>query len=194
MAIDVNKAQEIQNGLRVSDNGTEGPFYTGGPTSPVGLDLPVDTIYVQNIGTGGVVVWRKYDTGVNDWVKAQPNDFMQKVTNDSETSTTSTTVWSTKLSLTTPSLPSGDYELEFMYRWRNSSANRRQDTRIQRNSVNVLTWESFNPNTAERSLQSGILHFTAISGVQVFTLDFKVIGSGTTTYMANAYMKFQRIA
>lgn len=193
MAINVSKVFEADNGFRPNDGGTQGPFYTGGPTSPVGLDLPVDTFYVQNQGTGGVVVWRKYDTGVNDWTKAQPKDFYQTASATVETSTTSTTTFQTKLTLTTPSLPSGDYRLDFMYKWRNAGANRAQDTRIQRNSADALTWVNFNPNTSEKTLNSGFLIFSSISGVQTITLQFKVTGSGTTTYMSEARLAFTRV-
>lgn len=189
--MDYSKAFSAENGI-IIDEVNSGPFYTGGTSSPVGLDLPVETFYCQNTSTG-IVVWRKYSTGVNDWSRQQNLDFMQKAVDTSETSTTSTTTFLNKLTITTPSLPLGDYELQFMYRWRNLAANRRQGTRIQRNASDVLLWESFNSNTAERSLQSGIIHFNSISGVQTITLGFKVVGSGTTTYMSDAYMKFQRL-
>lgn len=70
MAIDITKAHEVNQGLLVNDlqsgNTIEGPFYTGGPSSPVGLNLPTQTIYVQNTVTG-IVIWEKFNTGVNDW-------------------------------------------------------------------------------------------------------------------------------
>lgn len=194
MAIDAAKAFEADNGFRPNENGTQGPFYTGGPASPVGLDLPVDTFYVQNQGTGGVVLWRKYGTGVNDWTKAQPKDFYQTTSDTVETSTTSTTTFLTKLTLTTPSLPSGDYRLDFMYKWRNANANRSQDIRIQRNSANALTGVNFNPALAENSLNSGFLIFSAISGVQTITLQFKVSTTATTTFMSEARFAFERVA
>lgn len=179
---------EAEQGFLVEN----GPFYTGGESSPVGLDLPVSTLYCQNTSTG-IVVWRKYGIGTNDWAKAAPNDFYQSVSAVAETSTTSTTVFATKLTLTTPALPSGDYELAFSHKWRNLAANRSQDTRIQRNAANLLTWVSFNSSTVEASLQSGFSTLTAISGVQTFTLQFKVVGSATTTFMSEARMRIMRV-
>lgn len=68
--MDVNKAFEVLNGVLVNENSAgnviEGPFYTGGPDSPVGLNLPANTIYTQN-KTDGVVIWQKFNNGVNDW-------------------------------------------------------------------------------------------------------------------------------
>lgn len=63
--MDITKAFEVENGLSVEEeNG--GPFYTGGSSSPLGLDLPTRTIYVQNT-SNGISIWKKFNTGVNDW-------------------------------------------------------------------------------------------------------------------------------
>ena len=68
--MDVNKAFEVINGVLVNENSAgnviEGPFYTGGPNSPVGLNLPEKTVYVQN-KIDGMLIWRKFGNGVNDW-------------------------------------------------------------------------------------------------------------------------------
>lgn len=72
--MDINRAFEILNGLAVNpDEVTDGPFYTGGPMSPIGLDLPERTFYIQNI-SGGVIIWRKFGTGVNDWRQLSAQD------------------------------------------------------------------------------------------------------------------------
>lgn len=60
--MDIDKAFEVETGILIED----GPFYTGGASSPIGLDLPVNTLYVQNVGDR-VVIWQKYDTLVTDW-------------------------------------------------------------------------------------------------------------------------------
>ena len=66
MAIVKNDSQEVQGGIVVSDGITEGPFYTGGPNSPVGLDLPTDTIYVQNTASG-TLIWQKFGASTANW-------------------------------------------------------------------------------------------------------------------------------
>lgn len=67
----INKDEllEIENGLKVAndDGGDSGPIYTGGSELPFGQDLPVDSLYTQS-RSDGVLVWRKYGTGVNDWL------------------------------------------------------------------------------------------------------------------------------
>lgn len=64
MSINESRAFEVNEGFKVGDD--LGPFITGRSSSPMGLDLSVSTFYVQ---TGGnkVILWEKYDTGVNDW-------------------------------------------------------------------------------------------------------------------------------
>lgn len=77
MTLDKNKADEVLHGVIVNDpaggNLVEGPFYTGGPSSPVGLTLPVNTFYVQNVGNE-IYVWKKFGAGVNDWRRYSAQD------------------------------------------------------------------------------------------------------------------------
>lgn len=192
MALTASKVFETQNGFKVLDNGTEGPIYTGGPSSPVGLDFPVGSFYVQNNGTGAVI-WRKWGAGNNDWAQAQPNDFFQVASAIAESSTTSTTTWTTKVSLATPALPLGNYRLGWRYKWR-AGANRQLDFRIQRNAANVFTSQPFTPSAVENRADASFVHVNAISGVQTFNLAFKITGSGTTLFMSEAVLEFWRTA
>lgn len=65
--VDISKAFEAESGFFVYDeNGNAGPFFTGGASDPLGLDLPVDTVYCQNKGNG-FLIWRKFGTGLDDW-------------------------------------------------------------------------------------------------------------------------------
>jgi hypothetical protein len=111
-----------------------------------------------------------------------------------ETSTTSTTTFLNKVTLVTPTLPLGDYVIFWQFIWRALNANRNLDVRVQRGGVNVIGWTPFTANVADRQLLSGFRRITAISGVQTFTLDFKVSGTATTVYMSQANMLAWRIA
>ena len=65
--MDIDKAFEVDFGVVVNfDDNTEGPFYTGGPSNPFGLNLPDRTIYVQH-DASGIIIWRKFGNNVNDW-------------------------------------------------------------------------------------------------------------------------------
>lgn len=59
---DINEAFEADNGFTVID----GPFITGGVSSPVGLDLPENTIYYQETSIG-VKTWQKYGSDTTNW-------------------------------------------------------------------------------------------------------------------------------
>jgi hypothetical protein len=111
-----------------------------------------------------------------------------------ETSTTSTTTFLNKVTLTTPALPLGDYLIFWQFIWRALNANRNLDVRIQRNAGLVIGWTPFTANVADRQLLSGFRRIQAISGVQTFTLDFKVSGTGTTVFMQQANLLAWRIA
>ena len=70
--MDINKAYSVDNGV-IIDEENGGPFYTGGTASPVGLDLPTQTFYVQPTA-GGPILWRKFGVGVNDWRQLSAQD------------------------------------------------------------------------------------------------------------------------
>ena len=65
--IDPTSPQESENGVLISDNdGVVGPLYTGGPINPIGLDAPINTIYVETL-SDGVKVWRKFGLLTEEW-------------------------------------------------------------------------------------------------------------------------------
>jgi hypothetical protein len=111
-----------------------------------------------------------------------------------ETSTTSTVTFSNKVTLTTPTLPLGSYIIFWQFIWRASNASRTLDVRVQRGGADVIAWTPFTGNLSDRQLLSGFRRITSISGVQTFTLDFKVSGTGTTVYMKEASLLAWRIA
>jgi hypothetical protein len=182
------KLHEVENGLRISD----GPIFTGGPSSPVGLDFPVDTIYGQNLGNGGVVLWRKYNTGINDWTRILQNDFYQRAEALGNTTNASTTTYVTKSSLTTPSLPLGNYIFEFSFRLLSSAANRGCQVDIQDNTVSVLNFTEFVPNVGELPMRHGFVFLNNISGVHTLALLFRAAVGASTQTMSNARIFFRR--
>jgi len=74
-----DRALEIPEGLIINqdDSGDliEGPFITGGPSSPIGNDLPVSTFYIQN-SAQGTLIWKKFGTGVSDWRQLSAQDLL----------------------------------------------------------------------------------------------------------------------
>lgn len=64
---------EVENGLQISSElgNVLGPFITGGPNSPIGLDLSTNALYLQNDGTG-IKIYEKFGLGVSDWKQVAP--------------------------------------------------------------------------------------------------------------------------
>lgn len=95
MTIRKDKAHESDGGYIVNDesNGDtiEGPYYTGGPSSPIGLDLPTSTFYVQNTSQGNLI-WKKIGAGVNDWRELSAQDIPFDPTGQLNFDPTDTTV------------------------------------------------------------------------------------------------------
>lgn len=113
---------------------------------------------------------------------------------NAETSNNSTTTWANKITLTTPSLPLGDYLVQYQFNWRSAKANRQLEFRIQIGGADVDTGEPFTGSASDRQLISGFRRVQSISGIQTFTLDFRVGGSRTTVYLYNARMFVWRIS
>lgn len=70
--MNINKAFSVENGVIV-DEPNGGPFFTGGTASPVGLDLPTQTIYVRPTANGPEI-WRKFGAGTSDWRQLSAQD------------------------------------------------------------------------------------------------------------------------
>jgi predicted secreted protein len=117
------------------------------------------------------------------------------VVDESETSNNSTTVWVTKLTLTTPSnLPLGDYLLNFQFIWRAANASREADFRFRLNGSNIVEWQPSTGRTQDRQLLSGFRRSNGISGTNTWDFQFKVVGSGTTIFVQQARMFIWRVA
>lgn len=118
----------------------------------------------------------------------------QNVLVAAETSTTSNSVFSTKATITTPDLPSGNYRLSWSFKWRASAANRGIRYRIQNNSVTNLEAIEFAASASAKPNAAGTTIFENLSGVNNITLGFNIgVGSGTV-YMSNVVFEFWRIS
>lgn len=112
---------------------------------------------------------------------------------DAETSNNSTT-YANKVTLVTPTLPIGDYLVQYQFNWRAANADRILEFRVQRGGTDIDTGAPFTGSTSDRQLISGFQRQQSISGIQTFTLDFRRGASATTVYMFNARLFVWRIA
>lgn len=115
---------------------------------------------------------------------------------ETETSNTSNTVYSTKLTLTTPStMPFGNYILQYQFIWRSSSASREADFQVRLGTTQLVQWEPSTGRTQDRQLLSGFELVEGISGAVTFDLRFKrqAATSTTTIFISDAKMFLTRV-
>lgn len=162
----------------------------------------------------GTLTWKKAAAGSTELASSYDPDFVEleaealggqssfgsylhKVESAVESSTTSTTVFTTKLTLTTTSLPLGDYVMIVQYRFRVAAANRGHSTQVLDGSTVIMLDENFLPSTSERPMKTNIVELPGISGVKTFSLQFKagVVGltTGTTAFLSEAKATLWRI-
>lgn len=193
MPIDISKAFELpgNNGLILSEGGASLVSDAGAPTH----DAPIGSKYI-NLSTGREYWKYASGSGSDKWLLVTVFGSESQTSSDAtETSTTSTTVYSTKLSLVTPAtLPLGDYAIFARFKWRAGNANRAADFRVQMAGSDLFSWVGFVPSLAANPLEMGLDRVNGISGANTFTLDFKVNGAGTTIYVSEAKLFFWRIA
>lgn len=119
--------------------------------------------------------------------------YQQYEESDWESSTTSTSS-QTKVTLTTPSLPSGDYRIAFCYEWKGSDTGDKVIVDV------VIDGSEFNETKCEPESNSawvseaGFKKFSNISGVKVFKIRYKNEKSGDTARIRRARLEFWRMS
>lgn len=137
------------------------------------------------------------DAATKNFVDTSLKSYRTSGTAAAETSTTSTTVYSAKVTFNTPALPLGDYEVLAYYKTR-CGANRAATIRIREGAANILSFdEPFYGNVADKPKGHIAGRLLAISGVKTLTLEFKVgntaNNSGSTVFMSEAYLEIRRM-
>lgn len=137
------------------------------------------------------------DGATKNFVETSLKSYRTSGSAAAETSTTSTTVYSTKVTFNTPNLPLGDYEVLAYYK-RRAGANRAMTIRIREGASNILSFdEPFMSNAADRGKGHIAGRLLAISGVKTLTLEFKVgntaNSSNSTAYLSEAYLEIRRM-
>ncbi len=148
------------------------------------------TLVILRDGTTATGVWALTYTLDNGNVFGTQLYYQE---DNGETSNNSATTWVNKITLTTPTLPFGDYLTQFQFNWRSANADRQLEFRVQRGGADLDTGLPFTGSTADRQLISGFRRVTSISGVQTYTLDFRRGASSTTVYMYNARLFVWRV-
>jgi len=137
------------------------------------------------------------DGSTKNYVDTSIKSYRTSGTSAAESSTTSTTVYSTKITFNTPNLPLGDYEVLAYYKSR-CGANRAVTIRIREGAANILSFdEPFYSNVADKPKGHIAGRLIGISGVKTLTLEFKsgntAQNTATTTWCSEAYLEIRRL-
>lgn len=126
-------------------------------------------------------------------IEARSIGNFQIATDNTETSTTSSTTYSVKLTLTTPSLLEGNYRLGWVLKWRAANANRGIQLRIRQDSTTIKEYILFTANVNETPFTAAFAQIENLTaGVHTFDLSFRVGIGSTTVYVSEANLEFWR--
>jgi len=117
---------------------------------------------------------------------------------ETESSTTSTD-WSGKLVLTTPSIPLGTYRLSWFFEFRGNSNTAKIFTRVMLDDTEELSLISAGDEQGDFAGTSGFKHIivngsTYSAGVHHFDIEFKAGQRNKAVYISRAKLEFWRVA
>jgi hypothetical protein len=125
--------------------------------------------------------------------QALPSDFLY-AQSLSESSNSSLTVWSEKLSITAPSsLTNGDYFFNFFTMMRTAAANRETDIRILINSTSVFN-KRFSLIRTQGEIPVSVQFVLPLDASDIISVEFKVGGSSTTSFLNTSTLTLWRIS
>ena len=120
----------------------------------------------------------------------------EHVANESEgVSSTSSTTWQTKLTLTTPSLPSGEYIVEYQFEFYDDEGEF-GDVQVLHEAA-VIAFSQFTGRDAfdeDYSLHSGFFILDSISGVQNFYIQYRGDGTLDNLFIRRARLRLYRLS
>ena len=111
------------------------------------------------------------------------------------TSTTSQITYLNKLTLVTPNLGLGNYELKWAFKF-TSGQNKDIDILVSKNAVNIFTSLTIygNAQANDAPFYTCFKRFPNLSGVNTFTLDFRAASNSMTATVSEAFMVLQRLS
>jgi hypothetical protein len=124
------------------------------------------------------------------------SSFFQQASSDVESTTTSTT-FQNKVTLTTSSLVSGTYRIGWMYEWSYNSTNSNFQARVQLNNATDLMIHIQEPKdgaTNQFHQAGGFYYAVGISGVQTIDLDYSSSVVNSTSRIRRARLDIWRVA
>jgi hypothetical protein len=185
-------------GKRLTSTTTQGAIdelVEGSPANVITLnkdetgnpDQDVDIVAEQGTENNGIL---RYDDGNNRWEYSNDGSTFQALGSvfgtyysyaESEPiSDTTSSTYSQKLRLTTPSLPAGTYRIGYSFEGQNTSTSGRIDTRVQIDDSITIADTFIEPQDVVNFYAfSGFKHAVLTPGVHDIDIDFANSGSGT---------------
>ena len=151
----------------------------------------LDTRLLDLNGSGELCATDSYYTTKRPLVDILPQ--YAQANSSAETNTTSTTTYSTKVTVGPVTLRLGDYRISWSTKWRTLAANREFDIRIRDGATTLHESRHSYLRTAGSPQMAGFTILANISGSKTFTLEWKVGGTATTAYISDSWLEIQRV-
>lgn len=108
--------------------------------------------------------------------------------------TTSTTTWQTKCTITTLTIPAGTYMLRWTMKGKFSAANREYEFRIiDTSATQIAYFQDRSPLASVETPWTSSLQLSLAQGTYTYTLQYKCIDAGTVT-VSQANLEFWRLS
>jgi hypothetical protein len=111
-------------------------------------------------------------------------------------SSTNSTAYQNKVSITVTDIPEGSYRLGWHFEWRISKSNRKFEYRIQQDNTTNLKEDSISP-FVDVTVWNPVTNFyyleTVSSGIHTFGLDYSSSSTNSTAYIREARLEFWRV-
>ena len=172
----IDQAFEIQDGLSL--DGKVLLYFTTVDPSVVGFDAPIGSILMDTING---IQWRKIGATIYNWTKFGVSQFGLVVLFEKSEgqSTTSSTTYQTKLTLTTPSLEAGTYRIGWNSLVGNLDNNKESEYRLLMNDVTEIESMYIQSVKLEFDQVFTGFSFQSVSGINTFKLQHRAI-TGTS--------------
>lgn len=132
---------------------------------------------------------------VATWQTPPFSSFFQQASSDGESTTTST-AFVQKATLTTSSLASGTYRIGWMYEWSHNNAATSFLGRVQLNGTSIMDHrqEPKDPATTQYHQVGGFYYAVGISGAQTIDIDYATSVNTSTSRIRRARIDIWRVA
>lgn len=161
------------------------------PSGGSGLDANLGSIAILQSTSQ---IWRKWGTGVNNWTPMLYGAQYQYAESLAQSDNSSNVTYVSKLTLTTPSLPLGDYVATFQWLYFHSKNGRRVQISLLRNSVEYINIVEYVTIGSVADTNSFRRRFNQISGVQNIEFQFRNGTNQNTASVSNLTCEFWRVA